>query len=166
MAFEVIIIVTNFGLWQVKTLEVNVYCCSPTLNVYCDIISGHAHKQLSCTKPLAPLGNSTRTKLNLKWGIFESKISQLFLHHNILFHLAQLYICGNSRHSYLSKVLKLAKCHIHWAFKLTLHTLSGKLRIFHGKMQRQLNFFAMKPNNTHKFHSKKFLMSYFWKKSC
>ena len=26
--------------------------CISTLIVYCDIISGYAHKQLSCTKPL------------------------------------------------------------------------------------------------------------------
>ena len=27
--------------------EINVYCCSPTLNVYCDVIFGLAHKQLT-----------------------------------------------------------------------------------------------------------------------
>ena len=32
------------------------------------------------------------------WGIYVSKISWLFLHHNILFHLAQLLIHENSRH--------------------------------------------------------------------
>ena len=31
--------------WQVKKLEVIVITCSPTPNVYCDIISGHAYKQ-------------------------------------------------------------------------------------------------------------------------
>ena len=29
-----------------------VVTCSPILIVYCDIISGHTHKELSCTKLL------------------------------------------------------------------------------------------------------------------
>ena len=37
---------------------------SPTLIVYCDIISGHTHKQLSCTKPL-PQGISLCNMRNL-----------------------------------------------------------------------------------------------------
>ena len=28
-------------------LEIDVYCCSPTLNDYCDVIFGLAHKQLT-----------------------------------------------------------------------------------------------------------------------
>ena len=41
-------IVAKFrSTWQLFT----VVTCSPTLNVCCDFISGHAHKQLSCTKP-------------------------------------------------------------------------------------------------------------------
>ena len=45
-----------------------LFICSPTHNV-----SGHAHKQPSCTKPL-PRGISAST-INLIWQIFASKIS-------------------------------------------------------------------------------------------
>ena len=50
MAFEAILweYLNHLCDRQVKKLEVIAY--------YCYIISGHAHKQLSCTKPL-PRGN-------------------------------------------------------------------------------------------------------------
>ena len=65
---------------------------------------------------------------------------QLFLHHNILIHLAQIYVYGNSRHSYLSKMLKLPKCNILWAFKLPLRTLSSKLRTFSMVKSKTIRF--------------------------
>ena len=37
---------------QIKPKLLTVVTCSPTLVVYSDIILGHTHKQLSCTKPL------------------------------------------------------------------------------------------------------------------
>ena len=47
-------------LRQLKKLKLlSVVTCSPTLVVYSDIVLGHAHKQLSCTKPL-PQGISVQ----------------------------------------------------------------------------------------------------------
>ena len=55
-----------------------VVTCISTLIVYCDIISGYAHKQLSCTKPLP----------NVICEICPSEI--VFLRQYIVFQLAQL----------------------------------------------------------------------------
>ena len=59
--------------------------CSPTLNVYCDIISGHTHKQLNCSKPL-PRGISRNFRKQNFMIVFTP------LH---CIHLAQLCIHGN-----------------------------------------------------------------------
>ena len=69
------------------------------------------------------------TTIILIWGLFASKISRLFLHHNALFQLIQLYIRGNSRYL-LPKRWNWQICHTHQALKLSLRTLSGKLRTF------------------------------------
>ena len=97
------------------------------------VISGHAHKQLSCTKPL-PRGISV-----LIWGLFASKISWLFLHHNILFHLIQPFIHGNSQYRF-PKRWNWQICHAHRAFQLPLHTLSSKLRTFPTVKSKTIGF--------------------------
>ena len=59
----------------------SVVTCVSTLIVYCDINSGYANKQLSCTKPLP------RGILNVICGIC---VAKLFFHQYIVFQLAQL----------------------------------------------------------------------------
>ena len=73
-------------------------------------------------------------------GIYVSKISWLFLHHNILFHLAQLRIHGNIR-QFFPKHWNWQICQTHQAFKLPLYTFNGKL------VKSKLDFFSVKPNN-------------------
>ena len=58
-----------------------------------------------------------------------SKISRLFLHQEVLFPLAQLFIRGNSRYRF-PKPWNWQICHAHKAFKLPLCTFRGKLRTF------------------------------------
>ena len=60
---------------------------------------------------------------------FVGKISRLFLHHYVLFHLAQLFICGNIGYGF-PKCWNLQVCHAHQAFKLPLRTFSSKLQTF------------------------------------
>ena len=79
--------------------------------------------------------------INLIWGIFASKISRLFLHHYVLFHLAQSFIHGNSRYL-LPKCWNWQICHNHWAFKLPLRTVSGKLWTF-PKVKLKTNGFRL-----------------------
>ena len=60
---------------------------------------------------------------------FSSKIPRLFLHQYVLFHLAQLFIRGNSRYLF-SKCWNWQICHTHQAFKLPLRTFSAKLKTY------------------------------------
>ena len=90
------------------------------------IISGHAHKQLSCTKPL-PQGICST--INLVWELFANKISLLFPRHYVLFQLAKLFIRGNIGFIFL-KCWNWQICHTHQVFKLPLCTFSGKLQTF------------------------------------
>jgi len=91
-----------------------VVTCSPTSNVYCDIVSGHNHKQLSCTKPL-PWGyiskiNVTRNSRKLNFTIV--------LHHYIWLN----FLSQSISHS---KVLELASMPCPLGIKyLTLHRLA------------------------------------------
>ena len=58
-----------------------------------------------------------------------SKISRLFLHQYLLFQLAQLFICGNSRYCF-PKRWNWQICHAHRAFRRPLCTFHSKLRTF------------------------------------
>ena len=58
-----------------------------------------------------------------------SKVSQLFLYHYVLFQPAQLFTYGNNWYLF-PNCWNRQICHAHWAFKLPLCTLSGKLQTF------------------------------------
>ena len=74
-----------------------------------------------------------------------SKISRLFLHHNILFHLIQPFIRGNSRYRFL-KHWNWQICHAHRAFQLPLRILSDKLLTFsHGEIKDNWIFSRSNP---------------------
>ena len=51
----------------------------------------------------------------------------IVLHHYVLFHLAKLFIRGNSRYLF-PKCWNRQICHTHWEFKLSLRILSSKLQ--------------------------------------
>ena len=76
-----------------------------------------------------------------------AKFHDSYLHQYVLFQLAQLFICGNSQ-------CRFPKCwnwqiyHAHWAFKVPLHTFSGKLQTFPTVKSKTIRFFSMKPNST------------------
>ena len=106
------------------------------LNFYCDVISGHAHKQRSCNQA-PPLGYIST--INLIWGIFVSKISWLFHHHYVLFHLAQLSIHGSSGKLF-PKCWNWQICHTHLAFKLPFCIFSGKLQTFPKVKSKTIEF--------------------------
>ena len=67
--------------------------------------------------------------INVICGICVSKISQLFLHQDIVFPLAQIFIHGNSRYHF-PKCWNWQICHAHRAFRLPLCTFRGKLWTF------------------------------------
>ena len=97
-------------------------------------------------------------------GINASRILRLFLHHYILFYLAQCFVCGNSRYLF-PKHWNWQICHIHWAFKLPLLTFSGNLRTL--PMMKSKTIFSYW---TPTVHSNTFLvnfcMGYSWEQSC
>ena len=108
---------------------------SPTLVVYCDIIStsSHAHKQFSCTKPL-PRGTSVQWMwyylllLLLICGICGSNSFAVdSAPYYVLVHLAQLFILFKY---HFAMCWNWQMCHTHKAFKLPLRTLSGKPQTF------------------------------------
>ena len=131
-------IVANFGLtlWKVKCKCLLLLCVAPPLMFTFDVISGHPHKVFSCTKPLR---RGHITTIILIWGLFASKISRLFLHHNTLFQLIQLFIHGNSRYI-LPKCWNWQICHTHQALKLPLCTLRGKLQTFPTVKSKTIGF--------------------------
>ena len=107
--------------------------CSPTLHVYFDVFL------VTPTKRLAAPPSGYITTIILIWGLFANKVSQLFLHHNALFQLIQLFICGNSRYL-LPKRWNWQICHTHQALKRPLRTLSGKLRTFPTVKSKTIGF--------------------------
>ena len=80
------------------------------------------------------------------------------LHHYVPFHLAQLFICGNSG-CLFPKCWNWQICHTNQAFKLPLHTFSGKLQLFPWWNQRALDFFSIEPNSILQLSSQKLLVS-------
>ena len=153
-------------LWQVKKFRdlFSANTCSPTLIVYCDIISGHTHKQLSCTKPL-PQG--IFIAINVICNICASEISWLFLHQDILFPLAQLFIRGvgivntTFQSAGTGKYTTFTE---HLNFHFAPFTVSYKL--FPWWNPKHLDFFSIEHKSTLQFFSEGFCMSYFQKKSC
>ena len=68
-----------------------------------------------------------------------TKISRLFLHHSVLFHVAQRFICGNSWYLF-PKRWNWRTCHTHRAFQLPFRTLNGKLRTFPTVKSKTMEF--------------------------
>ena len=113
-----------------------VVMCSPTLHVYfwCHFRS---FPQIVWLYKVPPSGYITT--IILIWGLFASKISWLFLHHNALFQLIQLFIRGNSQYL-LPKCWNWQICHTHQAFQLPLCTLNGKLQTFPTVKSKTIGF--------------------------
>ena len=95
-----------------------------------------------------------------------AKFSWLFLHQYILFHLAQLFIRGNSAYLFLKR-WNWQICHTHTRhLNFPFEPLAVSYKLFPRWNQTQLDFFSIKPNNILWFSSQKLFVSYFRKKRC
>ena len=122
--------------------------CSPTHNVYFDVIPATPTNSLTVSSP--SLGYIST--INLIWGFFASKISRFFLHHNVPFHLLQHFIRGNSWYLFPK----------HWNWQnatptrhLNFHFTS--LAVSYELFPRQVIFFSVEPNNILQFYLEKSL---------
>ena len=77
--------------------------------------------------------------------------AKLFLHHYVLFQLAQLFIRGNSRYLFPNR-WNWEICHIHRAFKIPLCTISCELQTF-PSVKSKTNWISSEMNLTVHFSS-------------
>ena len=87
---------------------------------------------------------------NKTWCV-EFLRAKLFLHHYVLFQLAQLFIHGNSQYLF-PKRWNWHICHVHRAFKVPLHTVSCELQTF-PTVKSKTNWISSRSNLTVHFSS-------------
>ena len=114
-----------------------IVTCRPTLNVYCNIISHHTHKQFSCTKPL-PRGLSVQFLLTKFHDCFYT-IAFYFIWLNFLSVRIVNVSFQSAGHWQI--------CHTHQAFKLPLHTLRCKLQTLPTVKSKTMDVYLIKPSN-------------------
>ena len=143
--------------------------CSPTLIVYCNIISGNAHKQLSCTKPHPQSLYTQIPKIMfilIPCGICVSKnFTNCFCTKTFYFHWPNFLSMGMVNTTLQSTGTgKYVTTTGHLNFHFPPYMVSYKL--LPRWNQRHLDFFSIEHKSTLQCFSEAFRMSYFWKKSC
>ena len=148
--------------WRSLKWLFTVVTCSPTFTVYCDIILGNKHKQLSCTKAL-----HQRISVQSTWyaEFTRANFHDSFCTITFYFNWTNFLSVGVVNVAFQSAGTgKYAMPTRHLKFHFVPSAVSYEL--FPWWNQSPLDFFSIKPSNTLQLSSDEFCMSYFQKKNC